>query len=138
MVNSSRGDHAVSCFTPQGGETVKHAFPICNNMRNKFLPMSLKGLAHRVLREARQCNSNETEVKQPASQECHVCNDFEERAAIIEAEANLPREWAKAFARMDNCHRPHTISQIQWQHIIHHTGIFLDRFVHDAVEKDGM
>jgi len=64
-----------------------------------------------------------------------VHEEFEQRAAIIEHDAGIPREWAEAFARMDCCQRPAQISDKAWQNIKHYTGLLLDRHIHDIIRR---
>lgn len=59
---------------------------------------------------------------------------IEERAAFIEHEGNIPREWAEAFARMELMRRPASIPQHRWQTIINNTGILLDKHIHDLIK----
>jgi len=51
---------------------------------------------------------------------------FEERAAIIEHEAGIPRQWAEAFARVCCMQRPESIPPAHWQRIVDATGRMLD------------
>lgn len=51
---------------------------------------------------------------------------WEERAAIIEHEAGIPREWAEAFARVCCMPRPASLSAASWQRVIDHAGRMLD------------
>jgi hypothetical protein len=53
-------------------------------------------------------------------------DDFEERAAIVEYGAGVPRAWAEGFARLDTCCRPRGFSKAQWQQVIDDGGRFLD------------
>ena len=52
--------------------------------------------------------------------------DWQERAAIIEHEAGIPREWAEAFARVCCMPRPASLSAASWQRVIDHAGRMLD------------
>ena len=54
--------------------------------------------------------------------------EFEERAALIEDGAHVPRAWAEAFARLDLMPRPATLSEQRWREIIDDGGRFLDRW----------
>jgi hypothetical protein len=60
---------------------------------------------------------------------------WQERAAIIEHEAGIPREWAEAFARVCCMARPTSIPAASWQRVIDHAGRMLDSpsLLHDLV-----
>ena len=53
--------------------------------------------------------------------------DFEERAAIIEFDGNVPREWAEGLARLCVMACPETVSEKRWQQAIDAAGIFCDQ-----------
>lgn len=64
----------------------------------------------------------------------NIVNDsFEERAAIMEYDGNLPRPLAEAFAYVDTCNRPNGISQEQWDDIKDNAGRFLDEYARGRV-----
>jgi hypothetical protein len=72
------------------------------------------------------------QFERPANVEADLaniwCDTEEERAAIIEHEGGIPREWADALARIDRARPPPDISPRRWQ-------VFLsdvDRFVQDG------
>jgi|APSaa5957512535_1039671.scaffolds.fasta_scaffold117459_1 hypothetical protein len=54
--------------------------------------------------------------------------DFDERAAIIEYGAGVPREWAEGFARFCTMPRHPDFSEQRWQCLIDDAGRFLDRW----------
>lgn len=58
---------------------------------------------------------------------------FEERAAIIEYDANIPRIWAEAFARMDCSPKPLQLTPSCWQRIKNATGVLLDNHIHALI-----
>jgi hypothetical protein len=60
--------------------------------------------------------------------------EFEERAALIEEGARVPRAWAEAFARLDLMPRPATLPEKRWREIIDDGGRFLDRWGRYAAE----
>jgi hypothetical protein len=60
--------------------------------------------------------------------------EFEERAALIEAGARVPRAWAEAFARLDLMPRPATLPEERWREIVDDGGRFLDRWGRYAAE----
>jgi hypothetical protein len=65
-----------------------------------------------------------------SSRERHT--EFEERAALIEVGACLPRAWAEAFARLELMPRPASIHEERWRQIIDDAGRFLDRWGRQA------
>jgi hypothetical protein len=61
-----------------------------------------------------------------------ITDDFEERAAIIEYEADVPRPWAEGFAHMLIMPRPEAVPEIRWREAIDDGGRFLDKYGHQA------
>lgn len=57
---------------------------------------------------------------------------FEERAAIIEDGAGVPRRWAEGFARLDIAGRPPDFTEKAWRQLIEDGGRFLDRWASEA------
>ena len=53
--------------------------------------------------------------------------DFEERAAIIEADG-VPRDWAEGFAQLCTMPRPSAYTQKRWEQILNDGGLFLDQW----------
>lgn len=51
---------------------------------------------------------------------------FEERAAIIEFDAETPREWAEQFARFLTRTRPANVDEIEWSWFITTCGRMID------------
>jgi hypothetical protein len=60
--------------------------------------------------------------------------EFEERAALIEEGAHVPRAWAEAFARLDLKPLPATFPQERWREFVDDGGRFLDRWGRRAAE----
>lgn len=58
--------------------------------------------------------------------------DFEERAAIVEYQAGVPREWAEGYARLLCLPPPPGIRPERWQQIIDDGGRFLDEWADKA------
>lgn len=52
--------------------------------------------------------------------------DFAERAAIIEFDGQIPREWAEGFAQLQCIERPSSIPENRWLQVLGDTGRFLD------------
>jgi hypothetical protein len=65
-----------------------------------------------------------TDVSQ--AEDWHV--DFDERAAIIEYGAGVPREWAEGFARLCTMPPHPDFTETAWQQLINDAGRFLDRW----------
>lgn len=59
--------------------------------------------------------------------------DFDERAALIEEGAKVPRAWAEGFARLDPDRPPRDVNAKRWCEIIDGIGAFLDRWATQAV-----
>ena len=59
--------------------------------------------------------------------------DPEERAAIIEEGAEVPRAWAEGFAALCAMPPPAGFWPDRWQRIIDATGAFLDRWAGEAI-----
>lgn len=57
---------------------------------------------------------------------------FDERAALVEVGARVPRPWAEEFARLDLRHRPPAMSPAEWRGILDDAGRFLDRYAGEA------
>lgn len=49
-----------------------------------------------------------------------------ERAAIVQFEGGIPREWAEGFARLDPDHPPVDVPPGRWQRFVDDVGRFLD------------
>lgn len=54
--------------------------------------------------------------------------DFEERAAVAEVDAGVPREWAEGFARLQVTKPPASVSAQRWRQVIDDAGCFIDRW----------
>jgi hypothetical protein len=87
-------------------------------------PETLGGLG--VLGEA----GTETENPlAPADSALAIWGDTEEeRAAIVEHEGKIPREWAEGFARLDPNRPPGDVPLSRWQRFVDDAGLFLDRW----------
>jgi hypothetical protein len=60
-------------------------------------------------------------------------DSLDERAALVEYGANVPRRWAEGFAALSSMSAPAGFSPERWQRIIDATGTFLDRWAADAI-----
>lgn len=133
----------VSSFHTLGDETVKHGSDLCNTPCNNHETAYLKALAIQVLERNRQCNKDETGVKKtvssheisdiPMKQNFIASDDWLERAAMIEHEAGIPREWAEAFARVCHMEKPEALSKEGWQRVMDNTGRLLDGHINDLI-----
>jgi hypothetical protein len=54
--------------------------------------------------------------------------DADERAAIVEHDAGIPREWAEGYAKLCTMPRPAGIGERDWMALIDGTGRLLDRW----------
>ncbi len=61
-------------------------------------------------------------------------DDFEERAAIVQYEAGVPRAWAEGYARLQLLPRPEVISESRWRQLIDDGGYFLDEWGTQAAQ----
>jgi hypothetical protein len=64
----------------------------------------------------------------PADSGESAADRFEERAALIEYGAGVPREWAEGFARLDLASPPVGFDAKRWRTLIDDGGKFLDRW----------
>ncbi|MBF0111052.1 MAG: hypothetical protein HQL76_17950, partial [Magnetococcales bacterium] len=55
------------------------------------------------------------------------CEVFEERAAIIEHEGGIPREWAEGMALLLVMPRPQDIPLARWHKVLRAVGVFIER-----------
>jgi len=68
----------------------------------------------------------------PADSAESAADRFEERAALIEYGAGVPREWAEGFARLDLAAPPAGFDAKRWRTLIDDGGKFLDRWGGEA------
>lgn len=59
-------------------------------------------------------------------------DDRDERAAIVEHEGSVPREWAEAYASLLAMPRPEGITEARWRLLLDDAGRFLDGWAHEA------
>jgi hypothetical protein len=59
-------------------------------------------------------------------------SDFEERAAIIEYDGEIPREWAEGLARLCVMPCPEGVSEIRWRQVVDDAGRFADNWAAKA------
>jgi hypothetical protein len=60
-------------------------------------------------------------------------DDLEERAAIIEEGAGVPRAWAEGYAALSTMPTPTGFSPERWRRIVDATGTFIDRWATEAI-----
>jgi hypothetical protein len=63
----------------------------------------------------------------------HAGDDREERAAIIEYDAGIPRIWADGFARLDSMRAGSDFCREEWEQVLNDSGRFLDGWVKRAL-----
>lgn len=73
-----------------------------------------------------QQDVGETRSKEAASE------DFDERAALAEFGAGIPREWAEGFALLQTVLPPAVVEARRWQQVIDDAGHFIDRWASQA------
>ncbi|MBM3535854.1 MAG: hypothetical protein FJX60_22820 [Alphaproteobacteria bacterium] len=61
-----------------------------------------------------------------------LADDFDERAALAEIGAGVPREWAEGFARLQVIRPPSGIAIWRWQQVVDDAGRFLDGWATQA------
>jgi hypothetical protein len=60
-------------------------------------------------------------------------DDLDERAALIEYGANVPRRWAEGYATLCSMPAPTGFSLERWRRIVDAAGVFLDRWAAKAI-----
>ncbi len=72
----------------------------------------------------------EKKPEQPGDAEYPAANadDLDERAALVECGANVPRLWAEGFAALCSMSQPVGFTSERWRRIIDATGTFMDRW----------
>ena len=60
-------------------------------------------------------------------------DDLDERAAIIEYGAGVPRAWAEGYAALTAMPSPTGFSSERWRRIVDAAGVFLDRWAAEAI-----
>jgi hypothetical protein len=58
--------------------------------------------------------------------------EFEERAAIVEHDSNIPRAWAEGFAQLDPDFPPAGVPLKRWRRFVDDVGLFLDHWAAKA------
>jgi hypothetical protein len=61
-------------------------------------------------------------------------DDVDQRAALIEYGAGVPRTWAEGYAALSSMPSPAGFSSERWSRIVDAAGIFIDRYVGIAIE----
>jgi hypothetical protein len=76
------------------------------------------------------CDQDESEETTPktAIPLADNTDKFEERAAIVEFDAGVPREWAEGYARLCTIPRHPDFTEKSWRRLIDDSGRFLDRW----------
>ena len=63
-----------------------------------------------------------------------VVDDVNERAALIEYGAGMPRAWAEGYAALSSMPAPAGFSSERWSRIVDAAGNFIDRYAGVAIE----
>jgi hypothetical protein len=79
----------------------------------------------------RVCGGNERNEKNEITP--LTIGDPEERAALVEYGAGIPRAWAEGFAALCTMPAPIGFSPERWQRTVDAAGIFLDRWADTAI-----
>jgi hypothetical protein len=91
-----------------------------------------------LLAELRQHKAEVIALLRPQTQETvgagQDIDDLDERAAIIEEGANVPKRWAEGYAALASMPAPAGFSPERWQRIVDAAGIFIDRWAADAIK----
>ena len=104
--------------------------------------MSLKALANKVLDRDTQRDSGGTKVSHSAGQRDTLvgqqdsiesatimdAEDFEERAAIVEYDGEVPQEWAAGLAHLCVMPCPEGVDVIRWRQVVDNAGRFADEW----------
>lgn len=110
-VNTAENSHFLTTGTP-GTPGTPHFINVQNEAENALAEAARRGAAAYAA----------------------VPHDFEERAALIQFGANVPRHWAEPFARLNVMERPPAYTPERWYRIIDDGGRFLDRWAAIAEE----
>jgi hypothetical protein len=70
----------------------------------------------------------------PAMSAAVDTEEFEERAALVQYGAAVPRDWAEGFARLDLARPANGFTERQWRQLIDDGGKFLDRWASAAAK----
>jgi hypothetical protein len=134
---------AVSLSRSPVVETPRHPAQFQDGGETLGETSSLKALARRVLdRDTKRDSNRDTAVSThlavEAPSETPVSgvspDDLDERAALIEYGAGVPRAWAEGFAALSTMPAPTGFSSARWQRIVDAAGGFLDRWASKAIE----
>lgn len=124
--------HPIGCGTPGQGSALR------DSLRDSDGQKYIKILAKQVLNKSRGRDTiwdgNGTAQQTTSAPLDYSQEGFEERAAIIEYQAQIPRKWAEAFARIDLMRKPHSISAEDWQRVVDGTGKLLDGHISVLVQ----
>lgn len=106
---------------------------------------SLKSLANRVLGRDKVWDKERDSLSHLSSEkiegwdkisgpsETVETDSFEERAAIVEIDGALPREWAEGLARLDCMPCPDSVHPERWAEVVNDAGRFADAWAAKAV-----
>ena len=134
------GPATVSLSRPLGSETPRHPAFRRDSAETTGETAGLKALARLVLtrdsrrdterdRASRPALPIETPAETVAAGETAPATWGEaeaERAAIVEHDGLIPREWAEGFARLDPNRPPGDVPPNRWQRFVDDAGVFFD------------
>jgi hypothetical protein len=99
--------------------------------RQPVIPLTVSHSVHCVTRAEREIEATAPDdAQQPAVVDC---DEPDERAAIIEYGAGVPRRWAEGYAALSTMPAPTGFSPERWQRIVDAVGVFLDRWAAEAI-----
>jgi hypothetical protein len=85
--------------------------------------------ASKLTHETRQTiREHKAELLAALAEASRPVDDFDERAALTQFEAGVPREWAEGFARLQMSRPPAGLSFARWRQVIDDGGHFIDRW----------
>ena len=138
----------VSVSRSPVSETARHLAKFRDSGETVAETSPLKALARRVLdRDTRRDasrdsgvsvlpiadTSSETPVSPVSGVSPVSADDLEERAALVEYGAGVPRRWAEGYAALCTMAPPAGFSPERWRRIVDAAGVFLDRWAADAI-----
>lgn len=93
----------------------------------------LKSEAVNVANKLAEPKKTETASSDNSSKDL-LYDSYQERVAIIQHDANIPAEWAEAFARLEFMQRPAAIRPKKWQAAVNNAGLLLDCHINSILD----
>jgi hypothetical protein len=89
--------------------------------------------ASRLTAQTREAiRSQKAELLAALAATCPLADDFDERTALTEVLAGVPREWAEGFATLQAACPPAYVAAWRWQLVVDDAGHFIDRWAAPA------